>query len=489
MPKQDADGFLSAVADTPELWRSVNVRVVAIWARDAWQNVVASAHLDHREPEKIPLVPDLPRLDRLVALQEVFPVERLPTLIQRLRVRGTMNVSGTEVRFRSGGYENPFSRPYSSYYLRRGLSLSGYTRQRFDHGHTLIAYGESGSAIFREFPGGKDGIDVTLRRAGWQSLNELVLRGMGEVTAAPSETSSLLISFYAPIEVSLLSDQCCFRNGELTYVVSAGSKEAAGRAMITVTGENSAGKRIVRNIELATKRWTKRSGILRHSGRLRVAKTETVHLTLHAVGYELGRLTLVDEGTQYVSPPLLMLAHDALFAGERDFREVLLAPKSSEGRPFERAVAKLFAYCGFPTDQPGKVPQEQNGPDVLVAVPSRNLLLVMETTVKHLMNDDGKMNRLTKRTADVRFAVKHLNVDVTPIMVVPWPRETLVPVELHEAGQNGVRVLCNEDLAELLSMALARKPLSAIANYIVPEPPRPGRGLSALLRERNPLAD
>jgi hypothetical protein len=487
--KQNVDAFLGSLADTPELWRSMHIRVVAIWAKDAWQNLITSVLLDQRPPENVPLADDLPKLDRITAIQEVLPIEALPRLLQRLRVRGTLPISGTTVQFLTAGYGEPFSKPYDSSYHRRGLSLDDYVPGDFQRGHALVLFGDNGAELSREFPGDQSGIDVALRLAGWQSLNELALRAFGEVMAPPY-TSARRITFIAPLKVALVDGSCELSEGALSYAVSAGSREAGGKAAISVTGEDKTGKRIFRLLPLADKRWKKQGERVVHSGKVRLANARKVEITLHMAGYQLGSATVTGQGKRPDRPPLMMLAHDALFTGQRPFQDVLLAPKNSEGRPFERAVAKLFAYCGFPTDQPGQIPAEQNGPDVLVEVPGRNLLLVIETTVKHLMNDeDGKMNRLTKRSADIRFAVKHLDVEVVPLMVVPWPRETLVPVELEEAVKNGVQVLGNEDLAHLLSMALSHTPREQIANYLVPEPPKPRRkGLSQLV-ERNPLAD
>jgi hypothetical protein len=485
--KQEVDAFLSALADTPELWRSVHLRVVAIWADNAWQNLATSVFLDARSPRRVPLVKDLPKLERIIAIQEVLPIQVLPSLIQRLRVRGSLNVSGTTVGFLTDGDGGPFSKPYGHAYHSRGLSLDDYIRGPFERGHVLGLYASGGAyQLFREFPGGQNAVDVALRLAGWQGLDELVLRGLGEVAAPPYNTGRR-ISFIAPIEAVLLESGCSLRDGELEYEVFAGSRAAGGSATLTVTGEDASGKRVGLHIPLKKKPWTSHDGGWKQSARIRVPKSGKLYLTLHTSGYELGRLVLLDQGKTVARPPLLMLAHDALFKTARPFPEVLLAPRSSEGREFERAVSKLFTYCGFPTDQPGKVPQEQNGPDVLVEVPGRNLLLVIETTVKHLMNDeDGKLNRLTKRSSDVRYAVKNLDVEVVPLMVVPWPRETLVPVELEEAEKNGVRVLSNEDLSELLSMALAHRSLREVAHYLVPEPPTPPR---TSFSERNPLAD
>jgi hypothetical protein len=488
--KNDADAFLGAVARTPELWRSVNFRSVAIWINDAWQNLVASVHLDPRPPEKVPVAEDLPMLQHLIVLQEIFPIQDLPRLIQQVRLRGRVSLLGKTVHFlATDGYTHRFGKPYSNSYSRCGLSLDEYIRGNFTQGHALLVSGDSGAELLREFPDGQNGVDVALRRAGWQSLNEVVLRGLEEVRAAPI-SSSARVTFVAPLEVTLLEGDCALRAGELRYGVLARSKDAGRRATLTITGEDVRGGRIGRSIPLAAKGWAKQNTGFRHLGKLRLANAEKLQLTLQVAGYEVAAVTLSDQGDKPDTPPLLMLAHDALFSPKRSFRDVLLTPTTSEGRPFERAVAKLFSYCGFVSDQPGDVPEEQNGPDVLVEVPERNLILAIETTVKHLMNDDGKMNRLTKRSADIRLAVKHLNVDVAAVMVVPWPRETLVPVEMAEAEKNSVRVLGNEDLEQLLAMALAHRSLRSIAHFIIPEAPKPRRrGGLTLLEDRNPLAD
>jgi hypothetical protein len=73
-------------------------------------------------------------------------------------------------------------------------------------------------------------------------------------------------------------------------------------------------------------------------------------------------------------------------------------------------------------------------------------------------------------------------------MVVPWPRETLVPVEVEEAEKNGVRILCREDLEELLALALAGASVRKIARFIIPERTQGGPVRYVSATDRNPLA-
>lgn len=485
--KEEIAGFLSALADTPELWRSINVRAVAIWTNGSWENLVATAHLDPRPPEEVPRVRDLPHLEQLTVLQEIFPVAVVPDLLRRIRLRGTLDVAGKAVRFTREAGNQPFAQPYTSAHHWRGLSIANYVRGEFERGHSLMATGGSASELFRQFPGDQNGVDVALRRAGWQNLHELVLRALDDVLRFDS-TGSRRITFVAPLEVTLDESACALQGGELRYTVLAGTKEAAARSVLTVCGEDVRGRRIARTIPLATKRWVRDKRRFRYSGKLTLGKGSSVDITLQIAGYELGRATLSDTDVPRERAPLLMLAHASLFPGERAFRSVLLEPRMNEGRLFERAVAKLFGYCGFPSDQPGKVPQEQDGPDVLAEVRDRNLLLVIETTVAHLINDeDKKMNRLTKRAANVRLALQPVDAEVIPVMIVPWPRVTLVPVEVEEAATNGVRILCREDIAHLLEMAMAGTPLREIADFIVPEPREEGGRGYASLTPRNPL--
>jgi hypothetical protein len=295
----------------------------------------------------------------------------------------------------------------------------------------------------------------------------MLLRGLGDVMAFDSGTSAR-VTLVAPLEAALVGEECSWRNGVLRYKVLAGSEDVARRATLTVAGV-AEGKRFSREVPLVGGRFVREKPYVRHVGTLRLPKAERVDVMLHLNGFELGTARVVDAGTEPAHPPLLKMAHDSLFSGPRSFEDILLSPSGTEGREFERAVAKLFSYCGLACDQPGRVPQEQNGPDVLVEIPQRNLLLVAETTVKHLMNDDGKLNRLAKRTANVRLALKETGAQIIPVMIVPWARETLVPVEMEEAERNGVVVLAHEDLADLLQMAMRRESPRQVAHRIVPE--------------------
>lgn len=487
MLKEDIAAFLAAIQETPELWRSVDMRTVAVWRKDEWHNVVTLARLDARLPADIPRLENLPVTQRVAARQEVFPVESLPDVIKRIRVRGSLLVDGVAIRFTGDNHEEPFKTPYRNSHHRAGLSLDDYLNGPYLYGHSLMLLGGSVYQAWEHFDAGRYGLDAELRRAGWDGLDDLLYHGFGDVLAVPSN-SSRRINFVAPLEVSLDTVRCRLQSGTLTYSVSASSKASGARAKLLITGIGPANQRIARNISLKDRRWVRRGGVQICTGTERRLKSDKIHISLQIAGYELGRTTVSDEGYGDARP-LLMLAHETVWPGKRSFREVLLNPLPSEGRPFERAVGKLFQYCRLLTDHAGRIPEEQNGPDILVEVPERKLLFAIETTVAELMNDDGKMNRLTKRSADLRYALKDVGASVLPLMIVPSPRETLVPVELEGAEKNGVRVLCREDLEAIYNMAMSHSPTRQIVSYITREPEQPTSREIRLYVERNPLAE
>lgn len=481
----DIRSFLGAVAETPELWRSIDVRCVVVWMKDEWQNLNCRVRLDPRLPEEVPIEDNLPKLNRVAVLQEVFPVTELPRLLQQIRLRGRVRVSRASVRFlaRDSKY-NHFVEPYSSSYSRVGLSLTDHISGPWERGHALMLSGDTASHVFEEFRGTGGGLDAIFRRAGWNGLNEVMLRTLGDVLAL-SWSHPCRATFIAALEVDLDAARCSLRDGVLTFTVLSGSRLAAQRAELIVVGEAS-GSRVFRTVALSECSWEASVHGYEYTGHVELSGVNKCTVSLHVVGYDLGVFD-VEEQAEEGRPPALLTAHRTIFPDAPDLRRIVLEARSNEGRNFERGIARLFSYCGFRVDHPGQIPYEQNGPDILVEITDRRLLLVVETTVAHLMNDTGKLNRVAKRAADVRLRLTQIDFDVIPLMVVPWERETLVLSELADAQSNNVTVVCKEDLDALLSMVETGADQRMIAQYLFPEPPQaPGYSWPV---ERNPLAD
>ncbi|HEX5726960.1 MAG TPA: hypothetical protein VFX98_15905, partial [Longimicrobiaceae bacterium] len=113
MIDRDVERFLSAIAETPHLWRSVDVKVVALHVAGDWHNLFAQFQLRSVPPEEVIRPTDFPRLPYFTVFQDVFPPEDVPNLIAAVRT-GLLEVQGHTVRFLSGESNNkPFGESYS----------------------------------------------------------------------------------------------------------------------------------------------------------------------------------------------------------------------------------------------------------------------------------------------------------------------------------------------------------------------------------------
>ncbi|CAN5921606.1 hypothetical protein BH11GEM2_BH11GEM2_30580 [soil metagenome] len=52
--------FLAALSEMPELWRSLDVRTIAVHTGGEWHNALTSVRIDTRLPDELPVLKDLP---------------------------------------------------------------------------------------------------------------------------------------------------------------------------------------------------------------------------------------------------------------------------------------------------------------------------------------------------------------------------------------------------------------------------------------------
>jgi hypothetical protein len=472
--RDDISRFVSALADTPGMWVSVNHRTLALWIGGRWHNLVSTIQLDHRPKDAVPIF-DRPPDGRngVLGAQQILPITSLVQLLASLRLRGRARFGDREVWFLRRGRTKNEMEPYDHGNHIFGWELNNHIRGPYLKGHLLSIYGGSVQEILEDLPGGIRGVNKLLRREGWQDLNELLALGLGDMGTI-SENNLTRITITAPLPVELEGNSCTFSGSRIRYTIVAASRSGADHATITVGGQDREGSRIGIQTPAKGGGWRRHPRGYVRSGSIRVRPAERVRLSLNVGNHEVSDLILIstEEGEDTRERvPVLRQAHEILFPSKRSFEEVLLRPLQTEGREFERAVAKLFEYCGCVSDHPGQTPGEQNGPDILVYHRERNILLVIETTVKHLLTDDRKLYRLAKRANDVRVEVRHTGVEVVSCFVIPWSREVIPPGELREAEENDARVICREDLEILLSFATADSPSDRVFSYFVPLPP------------------
>jgi hypothetical protein len=478
MEKRDKDvaAFLKTVRETATLWRSIDFRTVAVQLDGTWHNLAAHCRLRTEPPGDVLRVEHLPRTSELIAVQEVWPIDHLPALLDAL-VDGQIEAGGYTLRLVHGVRPADESYQSTSFTPERKVDLRD--ADPYGTAHELMLTGDGMREIFDRIPGGRDALDVLLRGLDrpWHGLDGLTLYGIMSPHGS-SGTHSRYVQIVAPLEATFAEPECVLSDGVLHFTALAGSREVRGEVSLAVAGHGRKERIISELIPLGRRRWTRHADGYRYAGKQRLPGAKMVTLMLRVAGRTAAQLTLHDRTGV---PPLLLAAYGALFPRTDQFRDHLLSPRPNS-RKFERAVTRLLVLCGFLVD-PLDLESETEAPDALAYAPAHGLLLVLECTVSAL-NKEGKLARFVQRTSAVRTATSGRDVRVLPLMVTVLLRDALSASELSEAEKDGIRVLCHEDLAALHALALAHAPVEDAIRVIEPRPRSVWETLG-----RNPLLD
>lgn len=140
-----------------------------------------------------------------------------------------------------------------------------------------------------------------------------------------------------------------------------------------------------------------------------------------------------------------------IFDKELNFvKKFLLTPEGKQNRSFEHGMALLLSILGFSVSHYGKLSNMEDGPDIIAITPSGNVGVIECTT--GLLNAKDKLAKLLQRTTLIKENLRkagHGYFPVQPVIVTALPKNE-VKAGLEQAGENGIAVICKENIEELL---------------------------------------
>lgn len=131
-------------------------------------------------------------------------------------------------------------------------------------------------------------------------------------------------------------------------------------------------------------------------------------------------------------------------------KKFLLTPEGKQNRSFEHGMALLLSILGFSVSHYVKLSNMEDGPDIIAITPTGNVGVIECTT--GLLSAKDKLVKLVHRTTlikDTLTKTGHGQIMVQPIIVTAYSKKQ-VEAELERAGESGVAVVCQENIAELL---------------------------------------
>jgi hypothetical protein len=471
--------FADVVARAPSLWRSVDTRVLAVFADGAWRNLVTRSHLRPFSVRKVHRLKFLPQTPYLRAWQAVTPMSEWQAIVDA-QERGAMQFGRHKVAFDGAYPPGSAAQPYVfRTFTQLVASNRGITNDFPWPGYVMSASGSQASEIVRSTPGNFAGIDAIIRDLPrpFRSLDEVARYVTGGGYGWTCVGSHALAEWYAPFEARFDLDGTDYRTGMVRYRVVVGARHVAKHAKLFVhaqaRSEPSKVSELRAKVELPLASIAIQSNDMHQLavvGESGPVASHEVTLTLRVGKEPVQWLDLKDYQAQGKNARIAF--YETIDPGLRVLRAWLF-PKKEDRPKFEAGVARLFMFAGFHVDFLTGDKVLDDGADLLAHHTAGARCLVVECTTGSL-NSGGKIGKLVKRVGELRSACPEIRVD--GVLVASSPQKDLAKSERESAGAEGVSIVSAEGLSELLRMAERSSPIRDVLSFIDDARPRPEIG-------------
>ncbi|MGH7605486.1 MAG: hypothetical protein ACRENK_16015 [Gemmatimonadaceae bacterium] len=453
-----AGRFLDALKETPDVWRSIDVRVVALFIGGEWHSLLTRCQIDSRAPDEVVRLERLPSNEVLQCLQDVRDASVLPRLLEDVS-KGRLSVRGTLIALREfTDSVNLGGDSYQNWHAQLGsreTAASTVRRPQSFKAHTLTASStKGGNHLTSLVAGGEDSVNQFLRglEHPWDGID-----GLGRVALeSPTPLRQLyqpMVQFVAPLGVAIDPEKTMLQSGLLTVTVSANSLSAGRSCSVGYMAEFADGGYRNGTIDLSNRRW-KGHRLRTAAAQKKLGDARRVTLLLRLGSHQVDSLELQPRDVSRAN--VHALSYVTIDPNLRALREIVerteaqaLSTKNGS-REFENAVARLFSLLGFRSDAIDTFSGLTDAVDVLASTPDGSVVLAVEATLGALNTEKGKPSKLINRVDQLRKALVGLSVEVLPVMATSRTRSALLKGDVNHLAQDGVSVLAREDLLELL---------------------------------------
>lgn len=462
---EGVEQFLRAVGRTQHLWRSVDMRVLAAKLGDEWHNLLTRCYLDWRRPEDVIRFTALPLTESVGCWQWVVPIGQVREFLQAV-ASGELRIADVPIQYRAILAPSP-SQPYSiGGYSFSDLSEPHRRSYWYRSCHELRALGNSVHDLTHR-AGGRAALDNAVRVCSvpYDGLDGLARFAVGSPERL-EPSRACLFEIFAPLEAVISTETCSFDKGKLHYTVQVGSRDVGQVTELKVFGLGTAPVPLNRTVALRDAEWTPTNSEWRTEGELELSDWRLVTLMLCVGPYAVHRLVLRD---LTASSGNTRLETYQLFDRGLSILRDTLTIQGSAGAQFEAAIARLFAFLGFVVNRLSGDGRLGESVDLLAHAPVGNSCLAVECTTGSL-GSKGKLGKLVSRVAEIRRSLPQLQV--WGVMVTSLTQSQLMQSDVDAAAKDRLVVLAQEDLQEMLGLALASaKPAELLAFLQTRVPP------------------
>jgi hypothetical protein len=460
--------FLEELAEFGSLWRSVDIRVIAVRVLDQWSNLITTCTLSVHDCPDVPPITSLVHTTHTLALHSVLPVAQLGAILERLAF-GEIEICNEVIFYRTDEQLNedqtaltggePYSWGNTAYVDRTSSYL-----QTPHSWSTLIysAHGDSISKYLRHIPRNLGGLDQEIRTCthpydGFVGL----AKQFAQAPDGFSGESSTHFKVTAPLPLRFARGISEFAE-ELRVGINNEALDSAVQYQLGYFASTADGSPNSGILDIAA------ANVVQYASDTILAtfpapSSGSVTVFLSVGSHCVDKLTLTQLPVRGSNTRIE--AYKTIDPDLDYFRAGFYPAIRANPFAFEQAVARLFTFLGFTVDLLGPDKKISEGVDCLAY--TQFSVLPIECTTGSI-DAGGKLGKLVVRVRAVAAAVDQ---EVLGIIATPLVRERIASQELSRAGDDGIAVLTREALDHLYEMSLTNAPLDEATEFLASQVP------------------
>ncbi len=470
--------FIEAVERDRALWRSIDVRLLAVYLDGAWRNLSTQIYLRPMTPEDTARLPHPVHNKLLRAEQHVLPINDLATLLDSIS-RGTWPTTGPDaVAFLCRQFEGSGSArtPYAFTYCQFHSLDTPYDRPNYVwSGHVLRADGDSCGTIMNRVPGAYNALDAIAQQHEYPFKRFDLLASHVLDTPAPTLGSqNAWCEVFAPFEARIDAESVRLEGDDVHYALLAGSPNVFGEVRLQVIPDPP-GTEVPANTVLPEGAQWKNvdEDAWTLEGDTKTDAADGVAFALHCGSQPVQWLHLRKYRTHGRAIPLVVYEHlDAGLELLENWLSGDAKPKQGGQRQhqFEEAVGRLFMLAGWRVDVFHNR-QLGDGVDVIAHHPIGRVCAAIECTTGPLNTE--KLGKLAVRLSELQSVLP--DVEVLGVVATSVDVAGLLVSTVRVATDNDLLVLHRGLLLQLLGRVKAGAGPSEVLDFVKREGSSVGR--------------
>ena len=460
-----ADDFLNAISDGPNLWRSLDVRILAVRREDRYFNLITRCELDPRPVSRVPRFPFTAGRSEVHAIQMVRSIEALSDLLRQME-SGELQLGKRRISYRSGEIPRPgeatdrvstYGNPRTSFSPRR-------SEYRQDVAWSELSVGASGDSLSRFLDQSRDVIDRldhqlrTLPQPfdGVEGLTRMFLRDSFKFSDSRATSYSIAAPFLARLERegSRLGERLRIR-------LTAGSAAARDACDVAYTGMSEDGQPLAGMVSVPKHAWSRRGTNWTCELSAPAPHATEVVVLLRIGRYCVDRLVL--SNTAPAGQNAELEAYRTLDPALEILEEGYRGGTKNKAGGLESAVARLFTLCGFRVDRLSGDSRLSDAADFHAFAEEDRVALIVDTTLGAI-DSQGKLGKLHTRSTDVASALPGWGIQA--VVATAADRGKIAEQELRRAGTDRIVVLTSADYPELVELAESKRPVTQVLQFL-----------------------